>query len=122
MSKNNQNNLIKQMRKKMGYTQQEVADKMDVSRNIVIKVEQGERELKESELLELSKVLDTTPFVLLHRNVDPKERENTWQHLCEACNVGKRVQKTCRLLQAHGHFKAAGCLEKLLKNNIDESL
>jgi len=51
------NHTIKKARKKRGLTQKDLAQKLDVSRNIVIKIEKGKRELRMSEAGELSDLL-----------------------------------------------------------------
>jgi len=48
---------IKQVRKKRGMTQADVADSLDVSRNIIIALEKGTRELTMSEAKKLSELL-----------------------------------------------------------------
>lgn len=61
---------IKQLRESRGYTQQELADKLETARSVISTYEQGIRMPSYSKLLKLAEIFDVSTDYLL--GVDPE--------------------------------------------------
>lgn len=57
---------LKELRKKYKYTQQDVADFLDISQSLLAKVEKGERNLKLTKLLKLCDVYNCSIEYLVY--------------------------------------------------------
>lgn len=73
MRKNNVSDLLIKLRKEYGYTQSDLADRLDVSFQAVSKWERGENLPDAYTLLELAKIYDVTVDEILKGEVQPKQ-------------------------------------------------
>lgn len=70
-------NKIKNLRIKKGFTQEELAKKMGyTSRSTINKIEKGLVDLPQSKLVELAKILNTTPLYLFGWVKNPDDNKN----------------------------------------------
>ncbi|WP_241774465.1 MULTISPECIES: helix-turn-helix transcriptional regulator [Lysinibacillus] len=70
------NDRIKEQRKKMRYTQKELADKVNVSPQVISNWERGYTEPSADDINQLSEVLDCTSDYLLGRSNRPDNKKN----------------------------------------------
>jgi transcriptional regulator with XRE-family HTH domain len=68
-------NALQKLRKKFRYSQQQIANFLDISRPSYSQVEAGNRELKESEVMILAELFDLSPSEIIRRDsIDYYER------------------------------------------------
>lgn len=64
-------NRISNRRKQLNYTQEQIAEKMDVSIQMVSNLERGNKAIKIENLLKISKILDvSTDYILTGKHTD----------------------------------------------------
>ena len=67
---------IIELRKKNGWSQEDLAEKLDVSRQSISKWESGVQEPRAQRIAELAKLLDTTTAYLLGDSDDPSNTQS----------------------------------------------
>lgn len=78
-------NKIKKLRKKKGYTQSFMAEKLGLSIRAYSKIERGETQLTINRLSEIALILDTPLIEMIEENVLKETVSNTEQ--TDHCNV-----------------------------------
>ena len=67
---------IKQQRLKLGYTQEELAQKLGLQKSAIAKYENGRVEnIKRSVIVKMAKILECTPAYLLDLEEEPEQEE-----------------------------------------------
>ena len=87
--------IIKELRKNRGYTQEALADELNIDRSGIGKIETGDRGCSVDLLLALSDVLDVSVDYLLsgHEFVSKKEKTILKKELQEAIRKLQAVEK-----------------------------
>ena len=62
---------LKQLRKQYNYTQKDIADFLDISQSLVAKIENGERNLKMTQLHKLCNLYVVSPEYILYGEGEP---------------------------------------------------
>ena len=62
------NESIKQCRISRGFTQEDIAEKMGLSKQFILQIEQGERKIPVDRLIQIANILDCTLDDLVGRN------------------------------------------------------
>ena len=83
VDKNNGPNFLRQWREHRGLTQEELAEKVDTTANMIHYLETGERGLSAKWLRRLAPALDTTPGHLLEHDPNnlPTDILDIWAHI-----------------------------------------
>lgn len=99
---------IKEKRKELGWSQQELADRMDYSKSAISRIEGGEFDLPQSRISQFARVLGTTPGYLLGWDVEPEDAgaiaakvlksSETFQMVQDYFNLSEADKYTVRLL------------------------
>lgn len=66
--------VIQSLRERLGISQKELADKIDISYSVMNRIESGERPTRDAEIKRIAKALDVSPNYLLGVSSD-KERK-----------------------------------------------
>ena len=61
------NESIKQCRESRGFTQEDIAEKMGISKQFIFQIEQGERKIPIDRLIQMSNIFDCTLDELVGR-------------------------------------------------------
>lgn len=112
---------IRELRELKGYTQQDLANKLNVSRSKVAMWETNKRDPGTDDLRELADIFDVTIDYLLGKSTDPKlSRKDELDIAKEIAKINKSLENTNELM-FHGEIldeETRELLKKSLENTI----